>query len=57
MALDFCTRAGIKLRKIEQAENKARHFASFFYVSVVSLCGAMLFLSKKNMRPVTITYE
>jgi hypothetical protein len=48
MTEDFCTRTERKLRRIGQKRKTARHYAGFFYVSMVSVCGALLFSSDKR---------
>jgi hypothetical protein len=49
MALNFCARTTRKLRRKGLAKKTARRFASFFYVSMMSVCGAMLLVFKRSM--------
>ena len=48
MTEDFCTRTARKIRRLGRPETTARRYAGFFYVSMLSVCGALLFSSDKR---------
>jgi len=48
MTLDFCTRTARKLRGIGLDRKTARHYAVFFYVSMLSVCGTMLLVAAEH---------
>ena len=45
MTEDFCTRTARRMRRHGYAKKVAHCYARFFYVSMLSVCGALLFVS------------
>jgi hypothetical protein len=41
MTEDFCTRTARRIRRLGQKRKTARHYAGFFYVSMLSVCSLM----------------